>query len=269
MHAMRRLEGKIALVMGGGQQAGDDTGNGRAVSQVFAREGAHVAVVDRDIASAQETVDLIAAAGGTGFAVAADVTSEREVVAAVEACRSRWGRIDILHNNVGVAIAAGDAPIAELDIDVYDRMMAVNLRGMVLACRQVIPIMRAQQGGVVLTISSIGAIMNYPSATYRISKCGVLALTKHVAISNAPFGIRANAILPGLLATPMAMERRVRDGTPREAVLDARAAQVPLRGAAGTAWDVANAALFLASDEASFITGAELVVDGGQTLLVG
>ena len=121
MHAMRRVEGKVALVMGGGQQAGHDTGNGRAVSQVFAREGAHVAVVDRDIASAQATVDLIAADGGTAFAVAADVTSEREVAAAVEACRSRWGRIDILHNNVGIAIAAGDAPIAELDIDVYDR----------------------------------------------------------------------------------------------------------------------------------------------------
>jgi len=255
--------------MGGGQQAGHDTGNGRAVSQVFAREGALVAVVDRDLASAQDTVDLITTDGGTAFAVAADVTNERDVVAAVEACRSRWGHIDILHNNVGIAIAAGDAPIAELDIDVYDRMMAVNLRGMVLTCRHVIPIMRARQRGVVLTISSIGAIMNYPSATYRISKSGVLALTKHVAISNASFGIRANAILPGLLATPMAIERRVRDGASREEVLGARAAQVPLRGAAGTAWDVANAALFLASDEASFITGAELVVDGGQTLLVG
>ena len=164
------------------------------------------------------------------------MTSEREVAAAVEACRSRWGRIDILHNNVGIAIAAGDAPIAELDIDVYDRMMAVNLRGMVLACRQVTPIMRAQQSGVVLTISSIGAIMNYTIGD--VSDLEVRGARPHrrrhlERVLRDP-GQRHPAGPPRY---PDGDQRHVRDGTPRDAVLDARAAQVPLRGAAGTAED--------------------------------
>ncbi len=266
----RRLAGKVALIFGGGQLPGQDTGNGRAVAQTFARHGALVAVVDRDLDSAQETVDLIAEAGGEGFAFRADVTREADIVGSVHACRERYGRIDILHNNVGVSQAAGDAPIAEVEADAFDRVMAINLRGMALACRHTLPVMREQGSGVVLTISSIAAIMNYPYAGYKISKAGVIAMTKHVAITHAQYGIRANTILPGLVNTPMAVEYRIgQDGMTREEVLASRRAQIPLGNIVGTAWDVANAALFLASDEARFITGAELVVDGGQTLRVG
>jgi len=266
----RRLAEKVALIIGGGQLPGQDTGNGRAVAQVFARHGAQVAVVDRDLRSAQDTVDLIAEAGGESFAFQADVTSEADIVGSVNACRGRYGRIDVLHNNVGVSQAAGDSPISDLEADAFDRVMAINLRGMVLACRHTLPLMREQGSGVVLTISSIAAIMNYPYAGYKISKAGVIAMTKHIAITHAQYGIRANTILPGLVNTPMAVEYRVsQQGMTREEVLASRKAQIPLSNVVGTAWDVANAALFLASDEAKFITGAELVVDGGQTLLVG
>lgn len=270
MSDSERLAGKTALIIGGGQTPGQATGNGRAVSRVLARHGARVAVVDRDLGSAEESVELIRNAGGDAFAVQADVTGEASVAAAVNACRERYGRIDILHNNVGVSVTAGDAPIADLDTDAFDRIMAINLRGMVLACRHTLPVMRSQRSGVVLTVSSIAAIINYPYATYKISKSGVIALTKHIAITHAEYGIRANTILPGLVNTPMAVEYRVgQNGATREDVLASRRAKVPLRGVTGTAWDVANAALFLASDEASFITGAELVVDGGQSLLSG
>jgi NAD(P)-dependent dehydrogenase (short-subunit alcohol dehydrogenase family) len=266
----RRLLGRVALVVGGGQLPGQDTGNGRAAAQLFAQHGALVAVVDRNLDSALETVDLIANAGGDAFAVQADVTSEPDIIEAIAACRNRYGRIDLLHYNVGVGASAGDAPITELEGEVFDRIMAINLRGMVLACRHTLPIMRAQESGVIITISSNAAIINYPLASYRISKSAAITLTKHIAVTQAAFGIRANTILPGLMTTPMAIEYRVgSQGMTREEVLAARKARVPLHNGIGTAWDVAHAALFLASDEASFITGVELVVDGGQHLLVG
>jgi NAD(P)-dependent dehydrogenase (short-subunit alcohol dehydrogenase family) len=186
------------------------------------------------------------------------------------ACLERWGRIDILHNNVGVSIAGGDAPITEIEADAFARITAINLQGMVLTCKHAIPVMREQGGGVITNISSIAADINYPYVAYRTSKAGVVTLTEHIAITNAAHGIRANAILPGLMDTPMAIENRVgRGGVTREQVIAERNAHVPLRNTMGTAWDVARAALFLASDEASFITGVALAVDGGQRLAVG
>jgi len=265
----KRLAGRAALVVGAGQLPGADTGNGRATAQLFAQHGALVAVVDRNLDSAEETAELITDAGGVAFAIQADVTSEADIVASVAACRDRYGRIDVLHYNVGVGVAAGDAPIADLEAYAFDRIMAINLRGMVLACRHTLPIMRDQASGVIITISSNAAIINYPYAGYRISKAAVITMTKHVAITEARHGIRANTILPGLISTPMAIEYRIKDGTSRDDVLAGREARIPLRDRVGSAWDVANAALFLASDEASFITGAELVVDGGQSLLAG
>lgn len=261
------LQGKIALVVGGGQIPGEDTGNGRAVAQVFSQNGAAIAVVDRNLDSAQETVDLIAASGGEAFAIRADVTSESDVIEAIQACLDRYGRIDILHDNVGIADTG--IQLAELEIARFDEIVAINLRGMVLVCRHTLPIMRTQEKGVIITISSNAAYTNHPSASYRISKSAIITMTKHIAITNARFGIRANTLLPGLLQTPMAIERRVaQSGVTREDVLSLRASKVPLTGAVGTAWDVANAALFLASDLAQFITGAELVIDGGQSLQV-
>lgn len=265
-----RVAGKVALVVGAGQTPGQTIGNGRATALLFAREGARVVAADRNLAAAQETVDEIAREGGDAFAVAADVTVESDLVAMIRATVDRWERLDILHNNVGVSLAGGDAPITEIESEALARVLNINLQGMVLTCKHALPVMREQGRGVITNISSVASIINYPYVAYRTSKAGVNALTQHIAITNAPYGIRANAILPGLMNTPMAIENRVgRAGATREQIIAERNAHVPLGGRMGTGWDVAHAALFLASDEASFITGATLTVDGGQSLAVG
>lgn len=265
-----RLVDKVAIVVGAGQTPGVTAGNGRATAVLFAREGARVVAADRNLEAAQETVDEILSGGGEAFAIRADVTDESDIVTMIAACVERWGRIDILHNNVGISIAGDDAPVTEIEADAFARLMSVNLQGMVMTCKHAIPVMRRQRGGVIINISSIGALINYPYVAYRTSKAGVNTLTNHIAITNAAYGIRANVILPGLMNTPMAIENRVgRGGATREQVIADRDAHVPLRGKMGTAWDVAHAALFLASDEASFITGAALTVDGGQSLVCG
>jgi NAD(P)-dependent dehydrogenase (short-subunit alcohol dehydrogenase family) len=266
----QRVAGKVAIVVGAGQTPGQTFGNGRATAVLLAREGARVGAADRDLASAEETAKLIAEEGGEALAVRADVTSEPDIEAMIGGCVERWGRIDILHNNVGVSIAGGDAPIAEIEADAFSRIMAINLQGMAMTCKHAIGVMRKQDGGVITNISSIAAHINYPYVAYRTSKAGVVTLTEHIAITNAQYGIRANAILPGLMDTPMAIENRVgRGGATREQVIADRNSHVPLRNRMGTAWDVANAALFLASDEAAFITGVSLNVDGGQSLAAG
>jgi len=265
-----RLAGKTALVVGAGQTPGETVGNGRATALLFAREGARVVAADRDEAAAQGTVEEIRSEGGEAFAVCADITVESDIVAMVQSTLESLGRLDVLHNNVGVSLAGGDAPITEIEAEAFARVTSINLQGMVLTCKHVIPVMRAQGGGAITNISSIGSIINYPYVAYLTSKAGVNALTQHIAITNAPYGIRANVILPGLMNTPMAIENRVgRGGATREQVIAARDAHVPLGGRMGSGWDVARAALFLASDEAGFITGASLTVDGGQSLAVG
>lgn len=265
-----RVAGKVAVVIGAGQTPGQTVGNGRATAVLLAREGAKVLSVDRDLGSAEDTAAQIVDEGGEAVAARADVTDEPELAAAIAAARVRWGRVDVLHNNVGISIAGGDAPIDTIEADAFDRITAVNLRGMVLACKHVIPVMREQGGGVIISISSLAAVINYPYVAYRTSKAGVVTLTEHIAITQAQYGIRANAILPGLMDTPMAIENRVgRGGATREQVVSERNSHVPLGNRMGTAWDVAHAALFLASDEAAFITGAALPVDGGQRLATG
>lgn len=265
-----RVAGKVAIVVGAGQTPGQTIGNGRATALLLSREGARVLAVDRDLAAAEETAKQISEGGGEAAAWRADVTSESDITAMVEACTRRWGRIDILHNNVGISIAGGDAPVTEIEAEAFARITAVNLQGMVLTCKHAIPVMREQGGGVITNIASLAAIMNYPYVAYRTSKAGVITLTQHIAITSAQYGIRANVILPGLMDTPMAIENRVgRNGATREQVVAERNSRVPLGRRMGTAWDVARAALFLASDEASFITGVALPVDGGQALAVG
>ena len=265
-----RLAGKIAIVVGAGQGPGEGLGNGRATVLRFAQEGARVLAVDRDLASAQETAGMVTKAGGDCVAFAADVTREATLAAAVAAARQRWQRIDILHNNVGVSIAGGDASPLEITEEAFDRVSAINLRGMIMACKHVLPIMREQKAGAIINISSVAAWANYPLVAYKATKAAMVAYTQQLAIHNAPFGIRANVILPGLMDTPMAVDTRARaTGKSRAEVAAARDAQVPLRGRMGTAWDVANAALFLASDEANFITGVSLPVDGGALVRIG
>jgi NAD(P)-dependent dehydrogenase (short-subunit alcohol dehydrogenase family) len=265
-----RLRGKIAIVVGAGQSPGEGMGNGRATVLRFAREGASVLAVDRDLGSAEETAALVAKEGGACVPFAADVTKEATLAAAVAAAQERFGRIDILHNNVGVSIAGGDAPPLEITEEAFDRICAINLRGTVMAIKHVLPIMRRQRSGVIINISSVAAWENYPYVAYKATKAAMIAFTQQVAIQNAEFGIRANVILPGLMDTPMAVDTRARaSGKSRAEVAAERDAKVPLRGRMGTAWDVANAALFLASDEANFITGVALPVDGGALVKIG
>lgn len=263
-----RLAGKTAVVVGAGQTAGETLGNGRATALTFAREGARVFAVDRDPDSLEETVEAIRAAGGEAVGHVASIGSAEVCRDIVEAAQRALGRLDILHNNVG--IGAGDAGVSSLEEPVWDRIVDTNLKAMWLTCKHALPVMRAQGGGAIVNISSIAAIAAAGNLTaYKISKAGVNALTHALATTNARFNIRANAIMPGLIDTPMAVDAAARAGGWRRAdVAAARAARVPL-GRQGTAWDVANAALFLASDEAAFITGVLLPVDGGQSAQVG
>jgi len=261
-----RLKDRIAIVVGAGQSPGEGLGNGRATVLRFAQEGAHVLAVDSNAASAEETVAMARQSGGVGECAAfqADVTREATLKAMVEAARLKWGRVDILHYNVGVSLGGGDAPLAEFTEEAFDRIAAINLRGAIMACKHVLPPMRAQRTGVITMISSVAAWEHYPYVGYKATKAAMVAFTQQVAIQNAEFGVRANVILPGLMDTPMAVDTRARvSGKSRAEVAAARDARVPLRRKMGTAWDVANAALFLASDEANFITGVALPVDGG------
>src|SRR4051812_47198609 len=246
-------------------------GNGRATVIRFAQEGASVLAVDRDLASAQETCAMAAKErAGACEAFEADVTSEASMREMIAHARERFGRIDILHYNVGVSLAGGDAPPTEITEEAFDRIIAINLRGMVMACKHALPVMREQKSGVILGISSLAAYEDYPYLTDKAAKAGMIAYVQQLAIQNAEFGVRANVTLPGLMDTPMAVDTRARhSGKSRAEVAAMRDAKVPLRHKMGTAWDVANAALFLASDEANFITGVSLLVDGGGALNVG
>lgn len=265
-----RLENKTAIVVGAGQSPGETTGNGRATCLTFAREGARVLCADRDLSGAEETAALIHEAGGTAIAVEADVASETQLAAMVARCQSEWGRIDILHYNVGISLAGGDAGVTEITEDAFDRIMTVNLRGCVMACKHALPIMREQGSGAIVNVSSLAAIEKNPLVAYKASKAAMVAYTEQLAIQNAKYGVRANAILPGLLETPMAVETRMREwGQTREEVVASRNARIPLSNRMGTAWDVANAALYLASDEAAFVTGIALRLDGGAGVNVG
>ena len=264
----RRVEGKAAIVVGGGQTRGETVGNGRATAIVLAREGARVVVADRHLDAAQETVDLIRGEGGDASACAADVTDEEAVRRLIATALERLGRLDILHNNVGASIALGDAVATDLTEEAFDRSFAVNLKSMWLACKHALPALRETEGSIV-NISSMAARNAYPLVGYKTTKAGVVALTENLAAANAAHGVRANSILPGLMNTPMAIEARVAQGTAREEVIASRDRRVPLRRRMGTGWDVAYAALFLHSDEARFITGVSLAVDGGEGVCWG
>jgi len=263
-----RLAGKVAIVVGAGQTPGDTIGNGRATALLFAREAARVLAVDRRLDSAEETVAMIRGEGGEAAAFAADATRESDCAAFVADCVSRWGRIDVLHNNVG--IGGGDASPTQVNEEAWDRILAVNLKSVVFPCKHALPVMREQKGGAITNVSSIAAICVTPAVAYKTSKAGINAYTQTLALGNAKYGIRANVIMPGLMETPMAIEGLSQElHIPKEKLIAQRHAAVPLGGHMGTAWDVAWAAVFLASDEARFITGVMLPVDGGQSARVG
>jgi NAD(P)-dependent dehydrogenase (short-subunit alcohol dehydrogenase family) len=263
-----RLKDKVAIVVGAGQQPGETVGNGRAVAVRFAQEGARLLLVDANPAWAEETRRLCAETGADAATLVADITREADCRAIAQACVERYGRIDILHNNVGRS--RGDAETTLMDADMWDELMAMNLKGMFMTCKHVLPVMRDQGSGVILNISSTSSICSGQTITYKTGKGAVNTMTHHIALENARYGIRAVAILPGLMDTPIAIERRSRErNVDRDVIRGERNAQVPLKRRMGTAWDVANAALFLASDEAAYITGTSLVVDGGLSANIG
>jgi NAD(P)-dependent dehydrogenase (short-subunit alcohol dehydrogenase family) len=263
-----RLAGKVAIVVGAGQTAGDSIGNGRATALLFAREGAKVVAADIRLDSAEETVELIRREGGSASAFGGSATSEPDCESLIRAAVDAYGQIDVLHNNVG--IGGGDAGPAHVKEEAWDRILEVNLKSVILPCKHVLPVMRNQHSGSIINISSVAAVCSTGVVAYKTSKAGVNAYTQSLAIGNAKYGIRANVIMPGLINTPMAIEgiSQAR-GTAKEDLVRQRDDLVPLAGGMGTAWDVAFAALFLASDEARFITGVALPVDGGQSARIG
>jgi NAD(P)-dependent dehydrogenase (short-subunit alcohol dehydrogenase family) len=262
------VEGKTVIVVGAGQTPGETLGNGRAMALLFAREGARVLCVDRVGERAEETAAMIASEGGTAFSLAADVARPADCVAIVEEAKARLGRLDILINNVG--IGGGDAPAHKLEEAIFDRILAVNLKGMWLTIKAALPVMREQGGGAIVNISSLAAVGGGIQLAYEVSKAGVNRLTTSVAQSNARYGVRANAIMMGYMDTPMAVSGiAAASGRSTAEVRAERDARVPLRGKMGTALDTAYAALFLASDEAQFITGEILRVDGGMGTRIG
>ena len=267
-----RLDGKTALVVGAGS-VGPGWGNGKAAAVLFAREGASVLCADINGEAAEETADIIRSEGGHAQAMAADITKAGQVGAMVEACMNTFGAIHVLDNNVGIAEVGGVVELPEAE---WDRVMDINLKGCFLAMKQVIPVMVRQfeqdgTGGSIINISSIASIRytGVPYATYYASKAAMNHLTRATAVQYAARKIRVNCVLPGLMKTPMVehaagLAQEYAGGDVDE-MWKARDAQVPM-GHMGDAWDVAHAALFLASDEAKYVTGIELVVDGGITL---
>ncbi len=263
----QRLKDKVALVTGAGS-SGPGWGNGKAAAVLFAREGAKVVAVDLNPAAAEETRDIIAAEGGECFALHTDVTRADQVEAMVRQGLDTYGRIDILHNNVGIVEVGGPVEASEAS---WDRVMDVNLKSMFLTCKHTLPHMEQQGGGAIVNISSVVGIryLGVPYISYSASKAAILQFTQSLAVQYAEKNIRANTILPGMMNTPMIVEplKDVYADGDVEKMIQVRNEQCPMKKM-GDAWDVAYAALFLASDEAKYVTGAQLVVDGGLTCKV-
>jgi NAD(P)-dependent dehydrogenase (short-subunit alcohol dehydrogenase family) len=259
-----RVEGKVALVVGAGC-VGPGWGNGRAAAVLFAREGAKVFAVDKDADSMTETVARVGNDGEIASHVC-DVLDDTQVAAMTEACRKRFGRIDILLNNVGGSAAGGAAEMSE---EVFDKQIDYNLKSVFLSCRHVIPVMVEQGGGAIVNTSSSSGIRftGSPQIGYATSKAAVIQFSRVTAVQYAKNGIRVNTVIPGQMHTPMVETRlaKQRTGGDIEALLKSREARIPL-GFMGDGRDTAAAVLFLASDEARFITGTEIVVDGGMTV---
>jgi NAD(P)-dependent dehydrogenase (short-subunit alcohol dehydrogenase family) len=260
-----RLHGKVALITGAGS-VGPGWGNGRAIAVRFAEEGAQVFALDRDLDRMQETLQLARAAGGEIECATCDVTRSESVVHAVLACTQRFGRVDILVNNVGGSAPGGPVEMSE---DVFDAQVDHNLKSVFLTCKYVLPLMVAQGAGSIVNIASTSGIRWTGSAqvAYAATKAGVIQLSRVVAVQYAKQGIRVNTVVPGQLYTPMVDVRlaKQRAGGDVEALLKQRQSRIPLPFM-GDGRDTANAALFLASDEARFVTGTEIVVDGGMSV---
>lgn len=255
-----RLKGKTALVFGAGS-VGEGWGNGKAAAVAYAREGAKVACVDIGRPAADATAKVITEEGGVSIATVADVTRLAEVQAAVDETMKAFGRIDILHNNVGISLPGGPVEASE---ESWDKVMDVNAKSVFLTCKAVLPIMESQGGGAIVNISSLAGIRwtGYPYISYYASKAAVNNFTRAIAVQYAARNIRANCILPGVMDTPHIYEQISGYYESVEAMVAARN-EIPPMKRMGDGWDIAMASVFLASDEAKYITGVELSVDGG------
>jgi len=261
----RRLEGKVAIITGAGS-VGPGWGNGRATAMRFAEEGAKVFAVDRDAGRLRETVERVKEARGAIATHLCDVTCAEDVAGMVEACLESYGRIDVLVNNVGGSAAGGPVEMSE---ETWDAQVDFNLKSVFLGCKYVIPVMERQGGGAIVNIASTSGIRFTGNAQvgYAATKAGVIQLSRVVAVQYAARGIRVNTVVPGQLHTPMVEARLAnqRAGGDVKALLAQRRKRIPL-AIEGDGRDTANAALFLASDEARFVTGTEIVVDGGMSV---
>jgi hypothetical protein len=260
-----RLKGKTAIVFGAGS-SGPGWGNGKAAAVAYGREGANIACIDLVPDAAEETAAIITREGGSALALAADVTDTASIGAAVERTIVAFGRIDILHNNVGVTHMGGPVELSE---EQFKAALDLNIGPVYRSAKAVIPHMLRQGGGAIINISSLAAVRwtGYPYFAYYAAKAAVNQATVALAMQYARSGIRANCIMPGLIDSPLIYRQISEQYASVEDMVAARNAAVPL-GRMGTAWDIANAAVFLASDEARFITGVCLPVDGGQSCAV-
>jgi NAD(P)-dependent dehydrogenase (short-subunit alcohol dehydrogenase family) len=260
---MLGLEGKVALVTGCGSIA-SGWGNGKAISVLLARQGAAVFGVDLDADAAEATRQLIDEEGGIAEARVFNVTKAADVAEMVDACLARFGRIDILINNVGRSEPGG--PV-EMDEQTWDEQMEVNVKSAFLTCKAVLPVMERQGGGAVVNIASVAGLRyaGKPQVAYAAGKAALMQFTQTTAVLYAARGIRLNCVVPGLMLTPLVqrLADKYADGD-FEGFVAHRHRQVPM-GRMGDAWDVAHAALFLASDESKYITAQQIVVDGGLT----
>lgn len=266
----KRLQDRVALITGAGSM-GDGMGNGKATALRLAQEGALICALDISLEAAQDTCALIEQNGGRAMAFAADVTNEDQIANAVAACLEAFGQIDILQNNVGILRTGG---AADTTVEDWDLMVQINMKAVFLPTKHVLPHFIERGSGVVTNVSSIAGLryLGAPYIGYNATKGSIISFTRNLAAEVAPHGIRANAILPGFIDTPMSRQAIVdNSAAPDQIDWDAlgqqRAARIPL-GRVGTPWDVANAALFLASEDASYITGTEITVDGGVSCRV-
>lgn len=260
----KRFQDRVVIVNGAGSVA-PGWGNGKAAAVAYAREGAKVFCVDISQQAAEITRDIIIDEGGNAIAHAADASKAVQVEAMVKTCLSEYGRIDVLHNNVGIV---ENGSVVEASEESWDRVHDINLKSIFLSCKHVIPQMEKQGKGVIINISSTAGIrdMGMSYCSYSATKAAIPHLTRTIAIDYAGKGIRANTIIPGIIHTPLVEQLYSRFAeAERDELLARRNRQIPI-GRMGDAWDIANAALFLASDEAKYITGTELVVDGGLTV---
>jgi NAD(P)-dependent dehydrogenase (short-subunit alcohol dehydrogenase family) len=257
-----RLQDQIAIIFGAGS-VGPGWGNGKATATLFAREGAHVVCADFNPDAAKETVGIITGEGGSAGPAICDVTNSEQVKKVVDDVLAKHGRIDVLHNNVGYATMGGPVELSEAE---WHKAIDLNITGCFITCKHVLPYMLARRSGAIVNVSSIAAIRwtGYPYAAYYAAKAAVNNFTMGLALQYAKDGIRANAVMPGLMNTPLIHQQISGQYKNAEDMVRARDAACPM-GRMGTAWDVARAALFLASDEAAYITGVSLPVDGGLT----